>query len=105
MSNYCIEKEYTFTPECDKDVEFTLKALTASQRDECISQRFIGGEAEMVINKTKLFRYGVKEISGLSINGKEIKKAGEFLETPVTEIYQEVIGKIFENTARKDPKN
>ena len=105
MSNYCIEKEYEFNPKCDKDITFILRALTAPQRDECISERAINGSVEMTLNKTKLFRYGVKEIRDLTVNGKDIKKSGELLENVIPPIYEEVISKLVANTARKDPKN
>ena len=105
MSNYCIEKEYEFNPTCDKEVSFNLRALTASQRDECIQQRFIGGEVELLFNRTKIFKYGVISIDNLTVNKKEIKTAKEFLENVIPEIYEEVINKVIDNTAKKDPKN
>lgn len=105
MSNYCIEKEYEFNPICDTDITFHLKALTATQRDECIQQRYINGEAELIINRTKIFKYGVASIDNLTVNKKEIKNSHDFLENVIPPIYEEVIGKIVESTARKDEKN
>lgn len=105
MSKYYIEQEYEFIPQCDSDVTFTLRALTANQRDECISSRIIGGEVEMTINKTKLFRYGVKEIENLEVNDKKIKTANDFLNNVVPAIYEEVCSKIIEASAKKDLKN
>ena len=105
MSNYIIEKNYDFIPEYDKDVTFKLRALTASQREECIQSRIINGEAEIIINKTKLFNYGVASIDNLTVNDAEIKTAKEFSDNLIPPIYEEVISKLIESTAKKDSKN
>lgn len=105
MSNYCIEKEYEFNPICDPDVTFHLKALNTTQRDECISERYIPEGTELIFNKTKIFKYGVTSIDDLSINGNPVKTVKDFLSNDFSVMYEEVVNKIVGNTTRKDSKN
>lgn len=103
----------------DKPIVFKLKYLTTSESDDCysitavqldIKGKRVGG-GKVIVDRKKMFLYGVAEITNLSIVDEadkrvEIKAPEDLLLSPgLDDLYFEVITHIRGMDARIDPKN
>lgn len=107
---FTIAREIEFVPEWngnrdeDEPIKFTLKYLTAPERDEIVNMAFdVDGKVSVKPNFQKACKMGIKKIEGLTVDGKQITTANEFLGIPgFDDLYHELGNQIMVMNPIKD---
>jgi hypothetical protein len=91
----------------DDPIVFTLAYLNQTERDDIIDVSIDAeGKPRVKPNLLKAFRRGVKKITGIVVNGEQIKSSDEFLRlSGFDTLYLEVATKIINMNAVTDLKN
>lgn len=108
-----VEKEITPTAggndKAEMPVVFVIKALSNAERNQHTRMAVDGGQVRVQPDFAGYFRVGVKAIKNLSVDGKPITKAEEFLELPIlysmfAEVASEIVAfsGLHDETARKN---
>ena len=107
---FTIAREIEFVPEwngnkeSDEPIKFILKYLTGPERDEIINIAFDAeGKVSVKPNFVKACRTGIKKIEGLTVDGKSVTTANEFLGLPgFDDLYHELGNQIMTMNPIKD---
>ena len=107
---FTIDREVEFVPEwnenrkADEPIKFTLKYLTGPERDDIVNLAFDAeGKVSVKPNFVKACKVGIKKIEGLTVDGKQITTADEFLKIPgFDDLYHELGNQIMTMNPIKD---
>lgn len=107
---FTIAREIEYVPEwggnrtSDEPIKFILKYLTPPERDEMLNLSFDAeGKVAVKPNFTKACKMGIRRIEGLTVDGKPVVTATEFMALPgFDDLYHELGNEIMTMNPLKD---